>query len=71
MDTQNEPESRGLERIGLEEILDKQSKQQNDKEDKEKQLAKHLRSTAWAMRLIRSMTHIEKTSEKKFLWFLF
>ena len=40
MDTQNEPESRGLERIGLEEILDKQSKQQNDKEDKEKQLAK-------------------------------
>ena len=37
---QNDAESRGLERISLEEILEKQSQQQADKEEKERQLAK-------------------------------
>merc|ERR1719348_454820 len=40
VDTQADVESRGLERIGLEEILEKQSQQQADKEEKERQLAK-------------------------------
>ena len=40
VDTQNDVESRGLERIGLEEILEKQSLQQAEKEEKERQLSK-------------------------------
>ena len=40
VDTANDVESRGLERIGLEEILEKQSLQQAEKEEKERQLAK-------------------------------
>ena len=40
VDTQADVESRGLERIGLEEILEKQSLQQAEKEEKERQLAK-------------------------------